>query len=68
MNCVVGLDIGTTSTIGVVLNTLNHKIIFQSSRSVKLYSKKTGWAEEDPNQWWLNTQSILNEIGFFSKS
>ena len=68
MNCVVGLDIGTTSTIGVVLNTLNHKIIFQSSRSVKLYSKKTGWAEEDPNQWWLNTQSILNEIGFFSKN
>ena len=67
MNCTIGIDIGTTSTIGVILNSKNHKIIFQCSRPVKLYSKKSGWAEEDPNQWWNNTLSILKEISDFAK-
>ena len=66
MNCSIGIDIGTTSTIGTILNTKNNKIIFQSSRPVKLFAKKSGWAEEDPNQWWSNTLAILNDIGTFS--
>lgn len=67
MNCSIGIDIGTTSTIGVLLNTKSHKVIFQSSRPVKLYSQKSGWAEQEPDVWWQNTVSILSDIGKYSK-
>ncbi len=67
MNCTIGIDIGTTSTIGVLLNTKSHKVIFQSSRPVKLYSQKSGWAEQEPDVWWQNTISILSDIGKYSK-
>ena len=68
MNCTIGIDIGTTSTIGVLLNTKSNKVIFQCSRSVELYSQKSGWAEEEPEEWWKNTISILQEIGKFSQN
>ena len=68
MNCTIGIDIGTTSTIGVLLNTKSSKVILQCSRSVELYSQKSGWAEEEPEEWWKNTISILQEIGKFSKN
>ena len=68
MNCTIGIDIGTTSTIGVLLNTKSNKVLLQCSRSVELYSQKSGWAEEEPEEWWKNTISILQEIGKFSKN
>lgn len=66
MSCTIGIDIGTTSTIGVILDTKKNKIIYSFSKPVKLISKKTGWAEEDPNEWWNNTLEILNALGNFS--
>lgn len=67
MSCVIGIDIGTTSTIGVLLDTTNHKILKKISLNVELYSYKEGWAEEDPNQWWNNTKKILKELSNFAK-
>ena len=67
MTCTIGVDIGTTSTIGIILNTKNNKVIYKTSRPTKLISKKTGWAEEDPSQWEKNTISILKEIGRYAQ-
>ena len=52
MTCVIGIDVGTTSTIGILLDTKNSQIIKKKSIAVNLFSIKEGWAEEDPNQWW----------------
>ena len=59
MTCVIGIDIGTTSTIGILLDTYKNHIIKKISIDVDLFSIKEGWAEEDPNQWWLNTKKLL---------
>jgi len=67
MTCVIGIDIGTTSTIGVLLDTKNNKIIKKKSINVNLFSVKEGWAEEDPNQWWLNTKKIIKELAKTAK-
>mgnify|MGYP001329427616 CR=1 FL=1 len=67
MSCVIGIDIGTTSTIGVLLDTSKHKILKKISLDVELYSYKEGWAEEDPNQWWSNTKQIIKELSNFAK-
>lgn len=61
MDCVVGVDIGTTSTIGILIG-LPDRVLAQASRPVSLSAPFQGWAEEDPNQWWDNTCAIIPEL------
>jgi xylulokinase len=61
MSCVIGLDIGTTSTIGILIS-LPDRVLAQASRPVTLHSPKAGWAEEDPEEWWQNVQEIIPEL------
>lgn len=58
---VIGLDIGTTSTIGVLL-ALPNEIVAVASRKAILSSPRPGWAEEDPAQWWDNSRAVLREL------
>jgi len=67
MTCVIGIDIGTTSTIGILLDTKKNRIIKKKSIEVDLFSIKEGWAEEDPNQWWRNTKEIIRDLSKFAK-
>jgi xylulokinase len=57
---VVGLDIGTTSTICVVM-TPTGNVIASASRSSELFSPAPGFAEADPAQWWANACETLRE-------
>jgi xylulokinase len=61
MTCVIGLDIGTTSTIGILIR-LPDEVLAIASRPVTLYSEQAGWAEEDPEQWWTNVCAIVGEL------
>ena len=61
MPCVLGLDIGTTSTIGVLIR-LPAETLALASRPVALRSDHVGWAEEDPEQWWSNVGEIVREL------
>lgn len=61
MDCVLGLDIGTTSTIGILL-ALPDRILATATRPVTLSSPHPGWAEEDPRQWWENVAAITREL------
>lgn len=61
MACVLGLDIGTTSTIGILVR-LPDTVLAIASRPVALRSDHAGWAEEDPRQWWGNVRDIVAEL------
>ena len=61
MPCVLGLDIGTTSTIGVLIRPPDETLAL-ASRPVALRSDHVGWAEEDPEQWWSNVGEIVREL------
>ncbi len=61
MPCVLGLDIGTTSTIGVLIRPPDETLAL-ASRPVTLRSDHVGWAEEDPEQWWRNVGEIVREL------
>lgn len=58
----LGLDNGTTSTIGILLE-LPDRIVATASRPVTLSSPHPGWAEEDPAQWWQNVTEIIADSG-----
>jgi xylulokinase len=61
LSYVLGLDIGTTSTIGVLIR-LPEATLGVASRPVELCAEKLGWAEEDPVQWWANVSEIVGEL------
>lgn len=61
MCCVLGLDIGTTSTIGLLVR-LPDEVLAVASRPVALSSPHAGWAEEDPAEWWGNVREITREL------
>ncbi|CTQ47432.1 FGGY-family carbohydrate kinase [Roseibium aggregatum] len=61
MPVVIGLDIGTTSTVAVALEP-SGKTIAWASRPARLSSPQPGFAEADPEEWWQNAQAVLLEI------
>lgn len=61
MDCVVGIDIGTTSTIGILI-ALPDQVLAQTTRPVSFSAPHQGWAEENPNQWWENLCAIVPDL------
>jgi xylulokinase len=61
MAAVIGIDIGTTSTIGILID-LPDRIVAVVSRPTDLVSLHPGWAEEDPEQWWRNTCAVTRDL------
>src|SRR5215470_2447719 len=57
----LGLDVGTTSTIGILIDG-EGKTLATASRPATLYSDHPNWAEEDPEQWWTNVRAITREL------
>ena len=55
---IVGLDIGTTSTIAIVM-TPSGEVLGSASRPATLSSPEPGFAEADPAQWWANACEVL---------
>jgi xylulokinase len=61
MPITLGLDIGTTSTIGILIDTAGRTLAL-ASRPVDLFAKHPGWAEEEPEQWWRNVGQVCREL------
>ncbi len=57
----LGLDIGTTSTIGVLARA-DGRILATATRPATLRSPRPGWAEADPLEWWRNVQTLVPEL------
>ena len=61
MTCVLGIDIGTTSTVGILIRPPD-AVLAMASRPVTLHSDHPGWAEEEPEDWWSNLCAIVPEL------
>ena len=57
----LGLDIGTTSTIGILIDDKGGTLA-TAKRPVRLHSDQANWAEEDPDEWWRNVGEISREL------
>ncbi len=61
MAILLGLDIGTTSTIGILVDS-DGRTLALASRPVALRSPHPGWAEEDPAEWWGNLCALIPDL------
>lgn len=57
----IGLDIGTTSTVGTLTDGAGTTLA-TVSRDTDLRSDHPNWAEEDPAQWWANACAVIREL------
>ncbi|HVT52974.1 MAG TPA: FGGY family carbohydrate kinase, partial [Dongiaceae bacterium] len=66
MTAFLGLDIGTTSTGGILIDAAG-KTLATAERPSELMSRHANWAEEDPALWWSNccalTRDLLQQSG-----
>ena len=60
-DALVGIDIGTTHTKGVLVGTAG-QVHGEASRESDLISDHPSWAEMDPEQWWANTCEIAADL------
>lgn len=61
MECVLGIDVGTGGTRAVVVDRSGKIVSSATSEHVPFASPKTGWAEQDPQDWWRATGSAIRE-------
>ncbi len=61
MSVLLGIDIGTTATKALLLDT-KKGVIAEQSRPVTLHSPQPGWAEEDPAEWWDNLCALTGPL------
>jgi xylulokinase len=61
MAIVLGLDIGTTSTIGILAET-DGVVLALADAPVDLHTPHPGWAEQDPEQWWANVGAVCRTL------
>jgi xylulokinase len=61
MALVIGIDIGTTSTIGILVDS-EGPVLALADRPTELFCDRPGWAEEDPEQWWRNTGAVIGAL------
>lgn len=57
----LGIDVGTSS-VKIILMDRNGTSIFTSSRQYPLYHPHVGWAEQDPEDWWIGVKEGIREI------
>jgi xylulokinase len=57
----IGVDIGTTAVKGILTDTEGH-LLAEASHPHDLVSRKPGWAEEDPSDWWDGTLAVLRQL------
>jgi xylulokinase len=49
--CLLGIDLGTSSVKAVVINE-GGELLTTGSREYPIHAPRTGWAEQQPDEWW----------------
>ena len=61
MTLLLGIDIGTTATKAVLLDS-ERGLVAEAERPVTLHSDHPGWAEEEVLDWWANVRTLAREL------
>lgn len=66
MELLLGLDIGTGGTKGILISP-GGEVIARALATYPLYTPQPGWSEQDPNEWWGATVKVLKKLSSQAK-
>jgi xylulokinase len=58
----VGIDVGTSGVKALALSPTG-EVLARAEKEYPLSTPQPGWAEQDPEDWWAATESVLDELG-----
>ncbi len=58
----LGIDVGTGGTRAVVIDPDSNVVASATAEHVPFISTRTGWAEQDPEDWWQATITVVREV------
>ena len=58
----LGIDVGTGGTRAVVVDPDGNVVVSATAEHVPFASTRTGWAEQDPEDWWRATTTVVREV------
>lgn len=61
MRCVLGIDLGTSSTKTVLFDE-HGRALAQAVREYPLYQPQNGWAEQEPEDWYQAAVGTIREV------
>jgi xylulokinase len=56
-----GIDVGTTATKGIAIDS-HGTVKARVEAEYPLSTPKPGWAEQDPEDWWNATETVLQQL------
>ena len=68
MDAFVGLDLGTSSLMGVLVNAVDGTTLATAERALELLEPEPLAAEQDPEAWWRAACEVLRELAAFAAS
>lgn len=58
----LGIDVGTSGVKGVAIDD-DGAVLAVTEAGYPLATPRPGWSEQDPEDWWRATESVLAELG-----
>ncbi|MGH2914729.1 MAG: xylulokinase [Solirubrobacteraceae bacterium] len=65
MSHTVGIDVGTSAVKGLAVDERG-AVVGRAQAEYPLLTPRPGWAEQDPEDWWRATCSVLTRLGDLS--
>jgi xylulokinase len=56
-----GIDVGTSATKGIAIDP-DGTVKAKAAAEYTLQTPKPGWAEQDPDDWWRATETVLKQL------
>ena len=58
----IGIDVGTSALKGIAIDETG-RVLSTSSHEYDLIVPQSGWAEQNPDDWWTAAQACLVALG-----
>src|SRR6266851_9447468 len=58
----LGIDVGTGGTRAVVVDEKGSVVASATAEHAAFASPQTGWAEQDPHDWWKAAGSAIRQV------
>ncbi|MFD1142067.1 gluconokinase [Larkinella insperata] len=62
MNCILGVDIGTTNVKALAFHPESGEIVAHASEPLTTLNPQPGYAEQDPEEVWKKLTDVLEEV------